>query len=337
MKKIFTIDKISHFFKHFNSATRIAILSHTNPDGDAIGSSLSLKRGLELLDGAKDKDIRIFTPNRMPSYLEFLDTERDVEAFSDNERECAAFLAAADLLIMVDFNDTSRLEKMGEAVERNIFAPRILIDHHQSPPRYDLEFHSVDSSSAGLLVHMLLEALEVKLTKEIAQPLYTAMMTDTGGFMFGNLSEDLYTALSKLAATGLDIIAVNRAIFNRQSEDRVRLVGHLLSNKMKVDYAHKSAYIWLTLEEKEQFNFKPGDTEGVVNMPLTIDGIEFSVLLIEGKEHIKLSLRSTDMVDVNLMSREHFNGGGHKNASGGKLFVSMESAIEKVEDVIKSL
>ncbi len=335
MKKIFTNDKISQLFNIINSAKRIAIISHTNPDGDAIGSSLALYRALLKIENNTQKDIRIIVPNSMPDYLEFLDTQKAVTTFAYNEKECGAFLAASDLIFVVDFNNTTRLEKMSEALERNICATRVLVDHHIDPPKFDLEFHSTQSSSAGFLAYLLIKELGITIDTTIATPLYTAMMTDTGGFMFGNLNTELYTAVSELAATGIDIASINREVFNNQTLNKVKLTGYLLSDKLTVNLPKKSAYITLSLEEKDKFEYKIGDTEGVVNIPLTVQGVVFSALLIENKDHIKLSLRSIGELDVNIICNEHFNGGGHKNAAGGKFYGTMtecENAIKSIID-----
>lgn len=337
MKNIFTADKIAHFLSLLNPAKRIAILGHTNPDGDAIGSTLALHRALSRRDDSKDKDIRVITPNNMPEFISFLDTNNTVESFKNNEKECTAFLASADLIILMDFNNTSRLDKMGSAIDSNISAPRVLIDHHLSPPQYDLAFHSTQSSSTGLLTLLLIEKLDMELTPDIATPIYTAMMTDTGGFKFGNLDEVLYGALSRIAATGINIAEINQEVYNNQSENRVRMMGYLLSNKTVVDAKHKGAYTTLTLEEKERFNHQIGDSEGVVNIPLTIKDIEFSALIVENKDHIKISLRSLGDIDVNTICREYFNGGGHKNAAGGKFTGSMEECTEAIKKVVESL
>ncbi len=335
MKNIFTNEKISHFFSLLDSSERVAIVAHTNPDGDAIGSGLGMLRALRA--SGRVRSVRFFVPNDMTSTLRFLDTERDVEVFAANVNECTAYIAAADLIIMMDFNDPSRLEGMSAALDRNFIAPRVLVDHHLSPAAYDINFHSSDSSSTCLLAYYLIEAMGVTLTREIGEPLYAGMLTDTGGFMFSNLSPELYSAVAEIARVGVDLVRVNRAIFNTQSEDRVRLSSYLLSNKMVIDKAHRSAYITLTAEEKTNFNYQIGDTEGLVNVPQTIDGVDFSTLLIENRDHIKMSLRSLSDIDVNEIARAHFHGGGHKNAAGGKFYGTMDEAVAVLETVIEAI
>ncbi len=335
MKKIFNKENILSFFSLIENSQRIVILSHTNPDGDAIGSGLAMLRALR--STGKCSSVRFYTPNDMSLPLSYLDRDRDVETFAGSPREATAYIAAADLIIMVDFNDPKRLEGMSDAIELNITAPRVLIDHHQQPPTYDLAFHSVESSSTALLAFGLIEAMGIEITEAIAEPLYAGMMTDTGGFKFGNLSPELFRAVAVIVEAGVNPVKVNEALLNNQTEDRVRMVGYLLSEKLTVNMAHRSAYITLTMEEKERFNHQIGNTEGIVNIPQSIRGVDFSAIIIENRDHIKISLRSLSDIDVNLICREHFNGGGHKNAAGGKFYGTIQEAEAKIKEIIETL
>lgn len=340
MKNIFTKDKIENFSSLVGSATRVAVISHTNPDGDAVGSGLAMLLFLEEHFGAKNADlqVRFIVPNRFPSFLEWVDPDRRIDIFGQACGENEAFLAAADLVIIVDFNDTRRLEAMSEALDRNIHAPRVMIDHHIAPPAYDLDFHSTKSSSTAFLVFSLIEALQADFSASVAKALYLGIMTDTGSFAYGNLTPELFRAVASLIEHGVDAPTVNRAVYNTQSESRVRMLGYLLSEKMEVRADRGAAYITLTAEEKMRFSHQIGDTEGLVNIPLTIQGIEFSAILIETKECIKVSLRSVgEQMDVNVLARAHFNGGGHRNAAGGKFFGTMKQAVEELEKVINTL
>lgn len=335
MKNIFTNDKISKFFSLIDSSERIVILAHTNPDGDAIGSGLGLLRALR--GKFTDKKIRFYVPNDMPQSLKFLDNKRDVEVFAASKNESTAYIAAADLIIMVDFNDPTRLEGMSAALDRNFFASKVLVDHHLNAKQFDINFHSAESSSTALLVYYLVEAMGIKLTQEIGEPLYSGMLTDTGGFMFSNLCPELYRAVANISETGVNLVRINREIFNTQSEERVRLNSYLLSNKLTIIKEHRSAYITLDQEEKLEHNYQIGDTEGLVNVPQTIEGVDFSTLLIENKDHIKLSLRSLTDIDVNAIANEHFNGGGHKNAAGGKFYGTMDEAVAVLMSIIEKI
>lgn len=330
---------VEKFLTFFHSSKRIAIISHTNPDGDAIGSALALSRFLRTLDGSKD--IRPIVPNNFPSFLKFVDPGNEIDIYMAQIKEVQAFVAAADLVICVDFNAPHRLEGLSEALSMNLGARRVLVDHHIDPsPNFDLSFHTVQSSSTAFLIYNLIcdiKGVEA-IDKSIATALYVGIMTDTGCFSYSILAPELFRAAANLVERGADAAQIHREIFDTQSESRLKMVGYLLSEKMVVLPNKRAAYIALMQEEKDRFNFQIGDSEGIVNMPLSIKGIEFSAILIENKDVIKVSLRSQgDRVDVNVLGREYFNGGGHKNAAGGRLQCSMEEAIEVVNDVISKL
>lgn len=337
MKNIFEKIATDKLYFLASQSKRIAIISHTNPDGDAVGSGLALTLFLRECFG--ESTIRFFVPNHFPEFLAWVDPNRDVEIYNENYSEVEAFLAAADLIIIADFNQTTRLDKMGVALDRNFHAPRVLIDHHVAPPKYDLSFHTTQSSSTAFLVYNLICAIKGTdaITTPIANAIYMGMMTDTGGFSFGNLTPDLYRAVAVLVEKGVDAPAVNRAIFNNQSEDRLRMVGYLINQKLVINREKGAAYFTLTEDEKQRFNHQIGDTEGIVNIPLTVKGINFSAILIQTKDGIKISLRSIGDLDVNVISNRNFNGGGHVNAAGGKFFGTMEQAIEAIERVINEL
>ncbi len=333
---MYCADKIEKFLSYFGASERVAIISHTNPDGDAIGSGLAMLKALRKLDSSKS--VRFFTPNDMSTSLRYIDSARDTEVFMQSTNEYRAYIAASDLIIIVDLNDTNRLEVMSESLECNITAPRILIDHHVAPPKYDLSFHSTDVAATAVLVYGLIKAIGVEIDSDIAVPLYAAMMTDTGCFSFGHLTPELYRAVAELVESGINPQQINYNLLNQQSEDRIRMTGYLIEEKMTVIKEHSAAYVTLTMEEKTRFNHQIGDTEGVVNIPLTIKGVDFSALLIENRDHIKLSLRSVGSgVDVNKICREHFNGGGHTNAAGGKFFGTLEEATTKINQIIEQL
>ncbi len=337
MKNVFTAEKLAKFKSLIENSERIALVGHTNPDGDAVGSTLALSRYIK--QAYPGKIVRIFVPNRPPAFLGFIDGDSQVEVYAEMIKEAQAFLAAADMIVCMDFNLITRLDQMGDAIEMNLHATRVLVDHHIAPPHFELSFHNEDSCSTALLTYHLIVGCggEEALTKEIGEPLYLGMMTDTGGFSFSRLDGDLFRAVASLIDCGVDAVDMHQKVFSQQSEDRLRLVGYLLDEKMVVRGDKSAAYISLTQEEKDRFNYQIGDGEGVVNMPLSIDKVNFSVMMTQTKEHIKLSLRSQGELDVNLLAREHFMGGGHKNAAGGKFFGEMDEAIAKVEQVINSL
>lgn len=337
MKNIFNKSKIDKLSLLCSSARNIAVISHTNPDGDAIGSGLALK--LFLQQKFSESVVRFFVPNKFPEFLSWVDRERDIEIFGELCEEASAFLSSADVIFTVDFNQNSRLEQMGVPLAANNHAIRVLIDHHIAPAQYDIEMHDTTSSSTAYLIYNLIENWggTTEITPAMADAIYLGMMTDTGNFSFGNLTPELYRALASLVERGVDPPRINRLVYNTQSEYRLRMLGYLLSEKMVVDHGCRAAYITLTRAEKERFKHQIGDTEGIVNIPLTIRGITFASILIETKECIKISLRSVGELDVNAIAKVAFNGGGHRNAAGGKFFGTMEQAVAKLTEVISSL
>lgn len=303
---------------------KMVIVTHTNPDGDAIGSTLAWTEVLEHLGHT----VTCLVPNRYPSFLDWMDgIERMVIAKDEPERATAA-IAEAETVFVMDLNNIDRLDAMSEALEANTSAERILIDHHLSPPdQFFLQFSYPDLCSTSFItLRLIIEVLgENFITKPIAENLYAGIMTDTGNFAFSFLTPDLMRSVAVLLEHGLDIPKVNTSVYCSYSESRVRLLGYSLCNKMTILEKGKAAYISLSESEMRRFNFKLGDSEGFVNYPLTIVGVKISALFIETRKFIRVSLRSRgDEVDVNLFARRYFGGGGHKNAAGGKSFVSLK-------------
>lgn len=339
MNNIFQNNSLSQFKSMCHSAQGVTIISHSNPDGDAIGSGLALLRFLK----GQGVSARFFVPNRFPEFLGFIDPMGDqVEIFNIDPAAATAYIAASDLIVCVDFNDISRLERMTTALDSNIHAARVVIDHHQGPSveQFSLVFSEVGYSSTALMIYDLVMQWAgcEALSRDVAEALYLGIMTDTGCFSFGNLTPWVYRAVADLVAVGVDVVEINRQVYNTQSACRVKLVGYLLSEKMVVRAQKNAAYITLTMDEKNRFNHQIGDTEGIVNMPLTIKGVVFSAILIQAEDCIKISLRSQGLqVDVNLLARTYFNGGGHINAAGGKFFGTMEQAVEQLEMVIEKM
>ena len=335
MNNIFDSAKLEKFRNFCSGTERIAIVSHNNPDGDAVGSGLALLYFLR----AGGFNVRFFVPNRHPQFLVWIDPGNDIEIFNEMHGEATAYIAAADLIICVDFNVMHRLEKMAGAVEANFHARKVLIDHHLEPGEFDLVFSDTRFSSTSQMVYEMLRLLGGgdAIDLPIANALYAGIMTDTGGFSYGHLSGDLFRAVADLIDKGVDPVMAHRLVYDTMSESRMRMLGYLLCEKMKVFPEHHAAYISITNDEKTRFDHQIGDTEGIANLPLSITGVRFSALLIETADCIKVSLRSQGDFDVNELSRKYFNGGGHKNAAGGKLFTSMDEAIAATEKVILSV
>lgn len=335
MQTIFDQTKIIQFKEMCDAAKTIAVLSHTNPDGDAIGSGLALSGFLR----NQGYTVRFFVPNHFPKFLDFIPGSDRAEVFCEGGEDARQYVENAELIICCDFNQIARLERMTKAVEANVMAPKVLLDHHLNPPEYELAFSDAGYSSTGQMVYDLISVWSGgapdAITYDIAMAIYVGIVTDTGNLSFGNLTPEVYRIVADLIARGVDPVKTNRSIFNAQSESRLRMTGYLISEKMKVDCDSHTAYITLTRAEKKRFNHQIGDTEGVVNMPLNIECVHFSVMFIEVIDHIKISFRSQGNFDVNRFAEKYFNGGGHKNASGGKFFGKMDEAVARFEELVK--
>ncbi|MBQ2033091.1 MAG: DHH family phosphoesterase, partial [Alistipes sp.] len=297
----------------------IVILSHTNPDGDALGSSLAWGEALR----GKGHKVTCIVPNRPPYFLSWMPRINEVVIFKQAEEEARAAIKRADLLFCLDFNAISRLEILSDTIAANQTARRILIDHHLSPEEgFELLFSYPEASSTCYLVYELIVALfgTERLTRRMAELLYVGMMTDTGNFAFSHLTPELFRAVAVLLETGIVIPEIHNRVYNSYTAGRARLFGYVINRKMELIANGHVAYMSLKEHEMRRFGFQQGDSEGFVNYPLTIKKVKMSAMFIEQHNFIRISLRSRGNIDVNLFARKYFNGGGHKNAAGGKSF-----------------
>ena len=315
----------------------IVICAHVNPDGDAIGSSLALKHYLE----RKGKQATVVVPNIFPDFLKWLPGAEDILIYTNakHKEQIKAAIDGADHIIVCDLNQPNRLG----GLEQDIMAkdaPRILIDHHLDPSDFcQTTFSEPQMCATGeVICHLLSENNEIDNISQIeAICLYTAMMCDTGAFSFNSNRPIIYEFISHLLAKGIDKDQIYRNVFYTASEARLRLQGYLLYVNMKVLHDLHTTIMTLTNEERRRFKVKNGDTEGIVNIPLQMLGMKLSIFINEDTEHpgiMKLSLRSIGDFPCDQMASRFFNGGGHKNASGGKLQCTMAEAIEKVKMAI---
>ncbi len=324
-------DKIKALEGYIANAENILITGHISPDGDAMGSCIALM----LYIHNQGKQAKVMVPNRFASMLSAMPHIDEVIVMEDNKPAAIATIKAADLIFSLDYNTYDRVSAMKPILEQSK-ATKILIDHHLYPADYfNLEISYPEVSSTSLLLYNVLCNLGAKdmITKDMAECIYTGMMTDTGNFSYNSNDPKIYTAIASLLEKGIDKDVIYKRIFNTTREDKLRLLAHCLSNMVILEDIG-TAYICLTLKEQEQFNYQLGDTEGVVNIPLQIDGISKSVLLKEDKDKIKLSFRSEGEVPVNTIA-ENFGGGGHKNAAGGESYTTMEKTLQKLIPLMK--
>lgn len=306
---------------------RVAIVTHTNPDGDAIGSSLAWAK----IVGSLGHEVSVLVPNRYPSFLDWMSGIESVIIAKESPELAVEKINSADLIFVMDLNKIDRLDAMSEHLLASS-APRVLIDHHLMPPDdYDLQFSYPQDCSTAYVTYKIIEAVAGvdAISVEMAENLYAGIMTDTGNFAFSYITPELMRAVAGLLERGLEIPKVYNAVYNSYSASRVKLLGYSLGRKMEILHNGKAAYISLTEKEMRRHNFQLGDSEGFVNYPLTIAGMKMSALFIETRKFIRVSLRSRgDEVDVNIFARRYFGGGGHKNAAGGKSFLSIDETIE---------
>jgi phosphoesterase RecJ-like protein len=332
MKDLFTKKQYDNLKRYLQSAKNAAIITHTNPDGDAIGSSVALAYILKKLN----IDSNIVVSNDFPKFLQWIDGSDRIMVYAKNKHEARTAIKTADIIFCLDFNSLDRVEIL-EKIIRETSVPHILIDHHIDPANdFDLKFSYYPISSTSELVYRIgIKLLGTKiLPANIAEALFCGMMTDSGTFSHSSSYPDFFKIIADLLNCGVEKDKITHLVYDNFTENRMKLLGYALS-KMVVLHEYRSAYITLSREDLKKFNFQIGDTEGFVNCPLSIKGIVLSLLLVEKDDHIKMSLRSQGNFDVNEMARKHFYGGGHFNASGGKMLCKYEYCETELEKIIK--
>jgi len=332
ISKVISEESIHKVSKAIDQAENFIIVVHVGPDGDAMGSSLALWHYLMTLD----KTPVVIVPNAFPNFLAWMPGSECVLVYQDFKEKCDDLIAKTDLIFTLDFNTPNRLGKLEDAV-MNSTAPKILIDHHLHPGNYaEITISHPEISSTSELIFRLICRMGdfAKINLACAECVYTGMMTDTGGFTYNSNKQEIYTIISELIKLGVDKDDIYRKVFNNYSADRMRLMGYALFSKMKVYPEYKTALITVSLKELEQFNYQIGDAEGLVNLPLSIEGVVFSVFMREDTDKIKISLRSQGTFPANKVSADLFNGGGHLNAAGGESYISMQETVKKFESAL---
>ena len=315
---------------------KIAIIPHRGPDGDAMGSTLALYHFL-----LKNNQIPVVvSPNEFPDFLAWMPGSETVKIFEKDKENCTKILEEAELIFTLDFNALHRTGEM-ELVLAKLKTPFIMIDHHQKPDDYAAVTYSDTSfGSTCEMIYNFISFLGKRqdIDKTIGTCIYTGILTDSGSFRFPKTTGATHRIIAELIDLGVENTEIPTLLFDNSSFGRLQILGRALQN-MKVITEHKTAYTTLTQDELNSFNYVKGDTEGIVNYGLSIKGIHFAAIFIENKEEkiIKISFRSQGNFDVNQFARDHFQGGGHQNAAGGKSEVSMEETIDKFEDLVTKL
>ncbi len=328
--KIIAEERIQKAKRYVEKGERFVIVTHVTPDGDALGSSLGLYHFL--LEYGKE-NVQIVVPNDFPQFYKWMPGAKDIivhEKYPDFSEE---LIQNADVVFCLDFNDPKRIEKLGGPVVASD-ARKVMIDHHLDPSDFcNVTISHPEMSSTSEMVFRFICRMGFfdLLNRDAAECIYTGMMTDTGSFTYNSNQPEIYVIISELLKKGIDKDLIYRRVNQVYSESRLRLMGYVLYDKMKVYPEYSTALITLSKDELNQFNYVSGDTEGFVNLPLSIEGVQFSVFIREDQDYIKISLRSVGAFPCNVFAQTYFNGGGHKNASGGEYYGSLEEAIAVFE------
>jgi phosphoesterase RecJ-like protein len=319
--------------KLFSISDKILIISHINPDGDAIGSQLSLYHYLKAIG----KNADMMAPNNLQEFLKWMDGADLISIFIKDRKKCRKLIEEADLIVMLDFNHSNRLGEAEELVKA-AHSLKVIIDHHLDPGNFaDLIISEPSVCSTSELVHELIcEINGIKfMSKPYAEALYVGIITDTGNFEHGSYSSRTFRIVADLLDTGIEKEKILNLIYNNFSSERIRLQGFALNKRMVVIPEYRTAYIFLTKDDLKEYCYVKGDTEGFVNLPLSIKGINFSALFIEKDNFIKLSFRSKGNFPSNDFASRYFSGGGHLNASGGEYSDTLENTIDHFMKALK--
>ena len=317
------------------SADTILITCHKSPDGDAIGSCLGWAEYLR----SRGKDPTVIVPDQFPDFLMWLPNTEKIVRYDKHKEKCDMLFKIADLIFCLDFNATSRVSDMEPALVGSP-APKVLIDHHLDPtvPAVLSISHPEACSTCELVFRIAWQMNGFQsLGRQFAIPVYCGMMTDTGGFLYNSSRPEIYFIIGELLTKHIDKDRIYRNVYHNYSEDRIRLMGYVMYEKLTYLPEYHAAYYAITKDELRRFHFIKGDAEGLVNIPQQIKGLRLSISLREDTEKknlIWVSLRSVDQFPCNKMASEFFNGGGHLNASGGHLDMTMEEAVETVRRAI---
>lgn len=316
-----------------NQAQKIVITTHHKPDGDAMGSSLGLYSYLI----QKGHEVHVITPSDYPIFLHWLPNNSEVLIYTEQEEKSKTLIAEADLIFCLDFNSLSRINEMGELVGASA-AKKIMIDHHLEPDGFE-DFRHWDvraCSTAQLVYDFIVNQMEEPqlLNKDVANALYTGIMTDSGSFKYPTTTAEVHLIVAELIKNGAENSKIHQLVYDNSTENRLRFLGHCLTNRMEVFREFNAALITVNKTDLEQFKVSTGDTEGLVNYALSIVGIRLAALIIERPDRVKLSLRSTGDFPANEICKKYFNGGGHRNAAGGASDEPLETVVQEFKNLL---
>lgn len=335
IKRVINEEQTKKLKQLIADAKNIVITCHMSPDGDAVGSSLGLMHVLRTMG----KYTSVVTPDMVPVSLNFLPGVKSIVVYTRQELLAKQLVKEADLIICLDFNALYRIDRFAPVIGQ-AKATKVMIDHHLDPENFTdlcISYPHMSSTCELLYNAIVLTGMKRFMNYNSATCIYTGMMTDTGNFTYNSNNSDLYIIIAELLKYGIDKDYIYNTAMNTFSADRLRLMGYAMSEKMEVFPEVGGAIIELTREELYRFNYQKGDTESLVNKPLSIPGIYWSIFLREDADYIKVSARSTGDFAVNGYCEQYFSGGGHKNAAGGEFIGTIEDARKQVLQIVEDL
>jgi len=328
---------LTHFFQLVDAAKRIVVVAHKSPDGDSIGSTCAMRHFLNSYD--PEKEVFVCHPDPSPSFLSWADPDRSLLNFQEHKESVQEAFGSSDLIICMDFNDFSRMGNDMKPLLEEASAKKVMIDHHLNPnlTQFDLSFSFPDrSSTCELFLEIIIAAgLRNLLNPNFSACLYLGIVTDTGSFRYNSVRSETHELVAILLKSGLNHTEVHEETFDDNSLERIRLRSFILSNCLDVWEDLNAAVMYLSETDARRLNMKKGDTEGLVNVALSMRGISRAALFKEEDGYIRISFRSKSNVAVNTIAEQHFQGGGHKQAAGGRFDGDLSSAMAKFKYILE--
>lgn len=325
--------KIDDFVKIIANHQSFVLTCHTNPDGDALGSTLALRKALLNMR----KTATVVTPDLPPSYYSWMRGFKTLKTYEREVDECNKIIDEADVVFVMDYNDLKRVKTLGEKLATCTSKCFVMIDHHLDPQlKTNLMFSYPESAATCEVVYNILvnAGYEQYIDEDVASNIYTGIMTDTGGLSYNSSNPEIYLTVANLLTKGIDKPSIHEKIFNNKTIRRMKLLGYTLSHKLRRIEKYPLALMTLTASELEQYNYNTGDTEGFVNYPLQVKDVIATAFIMERPDGVKISLRSKGDFPVNEFSAKYYGGGGHKNAAGGNFTGSIDDAVKIYTDNI---
>ena len=325
--------QINEIFPQLRDPKNVVITTHQKPDGDAMGSSLGLFHFLKQLGHS----VTVISPTNWADFLDWMPSTKLVLDYERQTEEANELIVKADWIFCLDFNTLSRTKRMEEKLA-NAAGKRILIDHHQEPQIEKFAYgvsSTIKSSTCEMVYDLIMDSgNEAFINESVAECLYSGVMTDTGSFRFPSTSASVHRMVATLKDKGLQHSRVHEALFDNYLENRFRFIGHILLNRMEIFYEYNTALIAVNQQDLIKYDIITGDTEGLVNYPLSIKGIKLAAIVIDRGEERKCSFRSKGSFDVNTFARKYFNGGGHFNAAGGQSKEPLDAVVAKFKEAM---